>query len=134
MKLRSTTLLGYYLPSLLPKFQSLRFSRDSTMSAAISGPVEHYWRPVDALNSEYPTHLGCISAPLLDPRYHNKPFRYNMSLMVIPSTVKHIPFASSVPGLDPVAVGRLHRPERASNPKPSGTFALSEEVVRTSSE
>ena len=104
------------------------------MIAAISAPVEHNWRLVDALNSEYPTHLGCISAPLLDPRYHNRPFRYNMSLMAIPTTMKHVPFTSSVPGLDPVAVGRLHRPERASNPKSAGPFALSEEVVRTSSE
>ena len=79
-------------------------------------------------------HIGCISAPLLDPRHHNKPFTYNMSLMAIPPTVKHVPFASSVPGVDPVAVGRQHRPNHATDLKPPGISALSDEVVRTSSE
>ena len=104
------------------------------MIAAISAPIEHCWRLVNAFKSEYPAHLGCISAPLLDPRHHDKPFAYNISLMALPSSVKHLPFTSSVPGLDPVAVGRLHRPERARDLRPPGTSALSEEVVKPSSE
>lgn len=132
--LRSTTLLGHSLPPLLQRFRSLGFPKDSTTVAAISAPIEHYWSLVNAFKSEYPTHLGCISAPLLDPRHHNKPFAYNISLMAIPPSVKHIPFTSSVPGLDPVAVGRLHRPERARDPRPLGTPPLSEEVVNPSSE
>jgi len=131
MKLRPTTLLGHALPPILQKFRSLGFSKDSTMIAAISAPVEHCWRLVDALKSEYPVHLGCISAPLLDPRRHNKPFTYNISLLAIPPAVNHTPFISSVPGPEPVAVGRLRRPERA---KESRMFSLSEEVARTSSE
>ena len=119
---------------MLHKFRTLGFSKDSTAIAAISAPVEHCWSLVDAFKSEFPTHLGCISAPLRDPRYHNKPFMYSMSLMVIPPTVKHVPFTSSVPGRDPVAVGRLHRPGRPNHPKPPGMFALPEEVVKTSSE
>ena len=78
-------------------------------------------------------HLGCISAPLLDPRHHNKPFAYNISLLAIPPTVKHAPFASSVPGLDPVAVGRWHRPESAKDLRVPGRSALLE-VVKPSSE
>lgn len=133
MALRSTTLLGHSLPPLLQRFRSLGFSKDSTTIAAISAPIEHCWRLVDALNSEYPVHLGCISAPLLDPRHHNKPFAYNITLLAIPPTVKHVPFASSVPGLDPVAVGRWHRPESAKDLRVPGRSALLE-VVKPSSE
>jgi hypothetical protein len=104
------------------------------MIAAISAPIEHCGTLVNALKSEYRAHLGCISAPLLDPRHHNKPFTYNMSLMAIPPSVKHVPFISSVPGLEPVAVGRLHRPEHAKDLRPSGASALSKEVVKPSSE
>ena len=134
MTLRSTTLLGHSLPPLLQKLRSLGFSKDSTAIAAISAPIEHCWGLVDAFKSEYPAHLGCISAPLLDPRHHNKPFAYNISLLAIPPAVKHVPFASSVPGFEPVAVGRLHRPERTKDLRPLGTSALSEEVVKPSSE
>ena len=134
MNLRATTLLGHSLPSLLQKIRSLGLSKNSTMIAAISAPVEHCWKLADALESEYPSHLGCISAPLLDPRYHSKPFTYNISLMAISPTLKHVPFISTVPGLGPVAVGRLHRPRRAKDLKSPGTSALSDEVVRTSSE
>jgi hypothetical protein len=104
------------------------------MIAAISAPVEHCWRLVDAIKLECPSHLGCISAPLLDPRHHNKPFTYNMSIMAIPPAVKHVPFTSTVPGLGPVAVGRLHRPERTKDLTLSATFALSEEVLGTPNE
>jgi len=104
------------------------------MIVTISAPIEHYWRLANAFKSEYPAHLGCISAPLHDPRRHNKPFTYNISLMAIPPTVKHVPFISSVPGLDPVAVGRLQWPQRAKDLRPPGTSALSEEVVKPSSE
>ena len=104
------------------------------MIAAISAPIEHCWRLVNELESEYPAHIGCVSAPLLDPRHHNEPFAYNISLMAIPPSVKHIPFTSSVPGLGPVAVGRLHPPQRARDLRPPPTSAFSEEVVKPSNE
>ena len=132
--LRSTTLLGHSLPPLLQRFRSLGFSKDATMIAAISSPIEHCCRLVKELKSEYPAQLGCVSAPLLDPRHHNTPFTYNISLMAIPPSVKHVPFTSLVPGLDPVAVGRLHRPQRARDLRPPATSAFSEEAVKPSSE
>jgi hypothetical protein len=103
------------------------------MIAAISAPVEHCQMLVDAFKSEYPVHLGCISAPLLDP-HNNKPFTYNISLMAIPPTVKHIPFTSTVPGFGPVAVGRLHRLERTKDLKSPEALVLPEGVIRASSE